>query len=324
MNNHFYAKSLLVLLCVILTVSSVAQEATKTMANVLSSSSLEEEHALRLKTKLITLNVSVIDAAGKPIVGLNRNRFEVYEDGVRQTLDYFSLADSPASVVVVFDRSSSMQLLLPRSRQAFAAFVQSSHSADEYSLITFDQKPEFVMEQVNGETLLRRLTVERADGDTALYDAIALGLKKLQQAKYPRRTLLIFSDGVDTSSRTSYSTLMTAVKEADCQIFFVGSADIQSAGCGRFCQMQTFNRMHDLANVTGGQAFFLVRPQAIETTITEIALLLRQQYSLGYLPTNEARKGKWRKIDVKLTSAEGKSRVLARKGYYDRLEANIE
>lgn len=280
--------------------------------------------ALRLNTNLVTLNVSVLDQDGNPIVGLNRQRFDVYEDGVKQSLEFFSTTDSPASVGVIFDRSSSMQFLLPRSRQAFESFVQSSHPADEYFLIAFDKKPELVLERANGETLLRRVTQERASGDTSLYDAILMGLKNLEQAKYPKRTLLIFSDGVDTSSRTSYSELLKAVKEADCQIFFVGSGDIQSAGCGRFCQMQTFNRMHDLATITGGQAFFLMRPQAVEHTITQIALLLRQQYSLGYLPNNEPRKGKWRKIDVKVTLSEIKARVLARKGYFDRLEANSE
>lgn len=318
--NGFFAA----LLCFAWLEICQAQEASKPTPIIEQKKNSNDSPTLQLKTRLVTLNVNVTDRAGTPITGLHPQRFEVYEDGVRQSVEFFNTTDSPASIGVIFDRSSSMQRLLPRAHQAFAEFVQTSHSEDEYFLITFDKTPQLILAQANGENLMQKLTQERAEGDTSLHDAVALGLQQLRQAKYPKRALLIFSDGVDTSSRTSYSTLLNAVKEADCQIFFVGSNDIQSAGCGRLCQMQTFNRMHDLANVTGGQAFFLLNPQAIESTITQIALLLRQQYSLGYLPSNESRNRKWRKIDVKVSTPEAKSRVFARKGYYDRLEAEVE
>lgn len=232
MNKPFYLSVCYPLLLGILGVVPAFGQSLKT---------LQSDSALRMKTNVVTLNVNVVDRHGKPMVGLERQQFEVYEDGVKQNLNFFSQSDSPASVVVVFDRSTSMQLLLPRSRQALASFVQNSHADDEYFLIAFNQKVELLLESSDGESLLRRFTPERAEGDTSLYDAIAKGLEKLKQAKHSKRALLILSDGVDTSSRTSYHTLMNAAKETNCQIFFIGSADILSAGCSRFCQMQTFN-----------------------------------------------------------------------------------
>lgn len=326
MNNRF-TRTLGCTMCVfffLLNVVSAQQpDSPQTKQTDESPKSIQQapKTSLRLKTSLVTFPVNVLDRHGKPIVGLESEQFEVYEDGVRQNISFFSTPDHPASIAVIFDRSTSMQLRLPRSRQALASFVKNSHAKDEYFLIAFDENVELLSAGSDGDSLLQKLSLTKAEGDTSLHDAISKGLETLQKhARHSKRALLILSDGVDTSSRTSYRALMDAAKESDCQIYFIGSADILSAGCGRICQLQTINRMHDLANVTGGQAFFLVRPQEIEEAILQIALMLRQHYSLGYSPTNDAPQEKWRKLEIKVTVPEMKSRVRARKGYFPRAE----
>jgi Ca-activated chloride channel homolog len=276
------------------------------------------DSALRLVTNLVNLQVSVLDRKRTPITGLEQQAFEVYEDGVRQTIELFSVSDAPASVGVIIDFSASMQRQLEQARQALAAFIQTSHPADEFFLLGFREKPQLLVDWTAGENLLTPLAFLRAEGDTALYDAISLGLEKLTEAKHAKRVLLVLSDGVDTKSRQSYSALSNALKESDSHFYLIGSAEYSGSICGKHCWFQTQNKLLDLARLTGGEAFFLRSPQQLEEIMTQIALVLRQQYSLAYMSTAGTRTGKWRKINIKVNLDGTKPVVLARKGYYDQ------
>lgn len=273
--------------------------------------------ALRFATSLVNLHISVLDRQRSPITGLEKEHFEVYEDGVRQNIELFAVRDVPASIGVILDCSSSMQRHLKQVRQALVGFVATSHAEDEMFLLGFREKPQLLADWTQGEKLLGSIAGLTADGDTALHDAIAAGMEKLAEAKHAKRVLLVLSDGVDTKSRLGYSALSKLLKEAEYQLYLIGSEHYSGSACGRLCWFQTQNAWQDLARLTGGEAFFIAAPQELESTLTQLAIVLRQQYSLAYIPTDTTRKGKWRKIGIKVNLTGRKPIVLARKGYFD-------
>lgn len=278
------------------------------------------EMSLRLRTAVVSLNVNVIDRKGLPVVGLGPEQFELYEDGVRQSLEYFRLTDGPASIGVVLDVSGSMQFSLAEAQAAMGAFLAASHPDDEFFLLLVQEQPQVVTDFTDGETVLRRMASLQAKGDTALRDALALGLRRLDQARHQRRALLVLSDGIDNHSRLEARELFAQMKESKAQIYAIGTAEFRGATCDTRCRLGAQQLLEASARQTGGEAFFLTARQSLEDTTTRIALLLRQQYSLGYVPTNEARQGRWRKVAVKVTNSEQKTLIRSRRGYYEPRE----
>ncbi len=276
-----------------------------------------DDSAIRFTTSLVNLDISVLDRQRNPMTGLAKEHFEVYEDGIRQTIELFAVRDAPASIGVILDCSSSMQRHLNQARAALRAFIENSHPQDEFFLMTFREKPELLADWTQGENLIAPVATLRAEGETGLYDAIASGLEKLADARQARRVLLVLSDGVDTKSRLGYSALSKLMKEAECQLYLIGSEHYSGSNCARLCWFQTQNSLQDLARLTGGEAFFIAAPHQLEAALTQLAVFLRQQYSLAYVPTDPTRKGKWRKIGVKVNLDGKKPIVLSRRGYFD-------
>lgn len=272
---------------------------------------------VRERTELVTLNVTVTDRANKPVAGLKREQFEVFEDRVRQEIEFFCEADAPASVAVVFDVSASMGGKLEYARDALHAFIETSHPDDEYYLIAFNERPVLHAAAADGDALVRAVGGLRPTGQTALYDAVYLGLDALNQARHAKRALLVISDGAENHSHYSFRDLRRAIKESDARIYCLGAADLSGASCGRVCQMTAQVILAEMARLTGGRAFFPTNFGELEQITTSIAVELRRQYSIGYLPTGGARDGRWRRIQLRIRpEGEGRLVVRARAGYY--------
>src|SRR5262249_29214480 len=154
-------------------------------------------------------------------------------------------------------------------------------------------------------------------GQTALYDAAYLGVEKVKQGRHSRRALLLISDGQDNSSRYSYGELRKLLKEANVHIYCIGIVEMGS-GAGGSLDIQGQGILEEIAQSTGGKAFFPHSAAELEDVTTRIALELRHQYSLGYVPTNVQRDGKWHKITVKVTPPRRQSALFIRtkEGYY--------
>ncbi|MFN0121418.1 MAG: VWA domain-containing protein [Blastocatellia bacterium] len=275
------------------------------------------EEKIRVNTNVISLRVSVTDARGKFIPSLEQAAFHVYEDKIPQEISYFSAQDTPASICVVFDLSGSMTgEKVMRAREALRRFIQTSHQDDEYSLVGFNQQAEVLLENTcDSDRLLSRLTGLRPKGDTALYDAVMLGLAQLAHGKWTKRALIVLSDGEDNSSRATFRQIRRAVQEADVTIYGVLIQDMLMTRFGA-------SVMQDLALVSGGQAYTPDNPEQMSEIFEKIALELRQQYSIGYTPTSFVADGKWRKLKVLVTLppetvyAGGRVIVGARQGYF--------
>lgn len=269
------------------------------------------------RTDLVSLTVTVTDPYNRLVTGLEKKHFEIYEDKVKQTIDAFKDDDVPVSIGIAFDVSGSMKGKLERARDALKAFVDTSHDDDDFFLVAFNQRASLVSEFTDGTTLANKLTLVDTKGQTALYDAAYLGIEKVKQGRHQKRAILLISDGQDNSSRYTYGELRKLLKEAGVQIYCIGIVEM-GGGAGGSLDLQGQGILEEIAQTTGGKAFFPRSAAELEDATTRIALELRHQYSLSYMPTNVKTDGQWHKIKVKVTPPRGLPPLSVRHkdGYY--------
>jgi len=277
----------------------------------------KEQSVIRQRTAVVTVNVSVTDKQYRQIAGLGKDHFEIYEDKVRQQIEFFSDEDKPVSVGIIFDLSGSMKDKIARARQALKAFVDTSHSDDDFFLVGFNERATLLAGISDGKTVLRKLELAEPRGQTALYDAAYLGVEKVKEGRHDKRALLIISDGQDNASKYNYGELRKLLKEADVQVYCIGIGE-QGPGAGSILDRQGQLILEEIAHTTGGMAFEPNSYDELQDSVTRIALALRHQYSIGYVPLNEQRDGKWRKIKVRVNAPRGMPSLIvrAKEGYY--------
>jgi Ca-activated chloride channel family protein len=269
-------------------------------------------------TDLITFTVTVTDTYGRYVSGLNKNAFTVLDEKQPQDITFFSDDDAPVSVGVIFDVSGSMSGdKIKRAREALSKFIQTSHDSDEYFLIAFNTRAQLLLDKNrDGNAVLDKLTFVESHGQTALYDAVYLGVEKVQRGTHPKRALLVISDGQDNSSRYTFNNLRRLLKESDVTVYGIGI--LSGSDAGSSLGMEGQGILDELSGVSGGKAFFPRSGVEMDDIFEQIALELRHQYSIGYKPPNFTQDGKWRKIKVKVTPPRGLPRLFVRskEGYY--------
>ncbi len=271
-----------------------------------------------INTDLVTFTVTVTDTYGRYVSGLNKNAFTVLDEKQPQDIAFFSDDDAPVSVGVIFDVSGSMSGdKIRRAREALSRFIQTSHNADEYFLIAFNSRAQLLLDKTrDGNAVLDKLTFVQTRNNTALYDACYLGVEKVQRGAHPKRALLLISDGQDNDSRYTFSEVRRLLKESDVVLYGIGILSGSDAGSGLGMEGQGI--LDELANVSGGKAFFPRTAAEMDDIFEQIALELRHQYSIGYKPPNFVNDGKWHHIKVKVTPPRGLPRLIVRSkdGYY--------
>ena len=275
--------------------------------------SLKDDRRIILGTDLVSLTVTVTDASGRSVPGLDRQAFALFDNNVAQEISFFSDEDAPASVAIVFDVSGSMsEEKLVRAREALAGFIRTSHDEDQYFLISFASRAQLLLDGVrDGEAVLNKFTYVQPHGETALYDAVYLGIEKVSRGLYPKRAIIVISDGEDNHSLYSFNELRSRLQEADAVVYTirVGTPSIRSQGD---------MIMKSLASVSGGKAFSPHGHAGMNEAFEAIALELRYQYSIGYSPSNLMADGKKHHIKVKVTPPPDFPRLAVRhrEGYY--------
>ncbi|MGH9524218.1 MAG: VWA domain-containing protein [Terriglobales bacterium] len=258
---------------------------------------------------VVLVPVTVTDTATRIVTGLQRSHFLVLEDGKPQTIEYFYTQDAPISMGIIFDMSGSMGDAVNTSRDAVKEFMQASNPDDEFFLITFADKPNYVGNFTDRpEDIAGELVYTHSHGLTALWDSVYLGLSKMRAAKNAKRVLMVFSDGGENHSRYSAKELLRLVREADVQIYGVAIP----------CQDYGPGGMAAISGATGGRTF-LGPPSTFGDIASKVAIELRNQYVVGYRPTNRAHDGKYRKIRVKLQPPKGLPPLVVtakKNGYY--------
>jgi len=217
----------------------------------------------------------------------------------------------PLSVGVILDISGSMKDKIDIAQNAATTFLKSGTREDEYFQVQFSHRLPLTSDFTSDIGKLQsELLVPSVKGSTALYDAVYLGLNKLKESHNQKKALLLITDGEDNHSRYSFANVRDFVREQDVQMYAIGIVD-PVIGMGRDALLQ-------LANITGGRAYFPSNVAELPDICRKIAAELKYQYVLGYRSTNSAKDGSWRKIKVKVTPPKGAFNSLdvrARAGY---------
>ncbi len=271
-----------------------------------------------VNTDLVSLTVTVADAYGRYVTGLNKNAFTVLDDKVPQEITFFSDDDSPVSVGVVFDVSGSMGGdKIQHARDALKKFIETSDERDEYFLIGFNTRAQLLLDRTrDGDAVLNKLTFVQTKGQTALYDACYLGVEKVGRGVHQKHAVLLISDGQDNSSRYTFNELRRLLKESDVTIYSIGILSGNDAGSSFGVEGQAI--LTELSAVSGGKAFFPNTSAEMDDVFARIAIELRHQYSIGYKPSNFLGDGKFHRLKIKVTPPRGLPRLFVRSkdGYY--------
>jgi Ca-activated chloride channel family protein len=273
---------------------------------------------IRIPTDLVTLTLTVTDIYGRYVSGLTKDAFTVFDNNEQQEITFFSDADAPVSLGILFDVSDSMSgEKIAKARNALERFINTSHPSDEYFLIAFNNRAQLLLDRTrDGEAVLRKLTLVDPRNNTALYDAVYLGIEKVTRGTHQKKAILIISDGQDNSSRYNFGEVRRLLKESDVVVYAVGILDGSDTSSMNGMQGQAF--LDELTSVTGGKAFYPQTNVEMDEIFERIALELRHQYSIGYTPKGFSPDGKYHKVKVKVKPPRGLPRltIRSREGYY--------
>ncbi len=272
--------------------------------------------AIKVNVNLVLVPVSVTDPMNRLVTGLERENFEILDDNQTQTIKSFATEDAPLSIGIVFDLSGSMESKFARARKALSEFLRTCNPQDEFFVVGFNDRPGILVDYTSDvEDVEARMVMLRPEHRTALIDAMYLGVNKLKQAKYDRKALLIISDGGDNRSRYTEGELMRAVRESEVQIFSIGIFD---AYAPTEEEQNGPMLLGEVSEATGGRMFKVMDIQDLGDIAERISEELRDEYVLGYTPTDTKRDGSWRKLKVRLMPPPGLPVLSAhsREGYY--------
>jgi len=267
---------------------------------------------------IVSLNVTVTDAANHYITDLEQPEFNVFEDGIKQNVTFFSRRQQPIALSLLLDSSASMEEHLPILQQAATNFVHRLKSNDIAQVIDFDSRVEirqtFTGNQAELDAAISQLT---AGGSTSLHNAIYIALKELRKVRavneedVRRQALIVFSDGEDTSSLVSAEEVLDLAKRSETAIYTIAlrGADTQAKG---FREAEFV--MRTLAQETGGRAFFPNQLSELTTVYGQIADELSSQYTVGYTSKNPKRDGSWRRVVVRVNRPSTTART--KQGYF--------
>jgi len=273
---------------------------------------------IRVDTTLILVPVTVNDPLNRPVSGLERENFRVFEDKVPQPITQFAMDDEPVAVCLVFDTSGSMGEKLQRSRAAAMEFFRIANPEDEFCLVEFDNAPRLRVPLTSDTgTIENELIFSKSKGSTALLDAVYLALHEMKRSKKNKKALLIISDGGDNHSRYSQKEVTNVVRESDVLIYSIGvfgggTTPEEYGGAGL---------LGKISEQTGGRLF---EANAVELPdiAKKIGIELRNRYILGYSPQNQVRDGKYHRITVQVVAPRGLPKLSAhwRLGYNAPIE----
>ena len=266
---------------------------------------------------LVPLSVSVSDGS-KFITDLEEHEFEVFEDGSKQSVTFFSRRHLPIALAILLDTSNSMEDKLPTAQEAAVGFAKRLRAEDVIEVIGFSTQVRILQPFTNEFPALERaIRGTTADGSTALYNSIYISLKELKKIKarseeeIRRQAIVVLSDGDDTSSLLPYEEVLDLAKRSETAIYTIG---LRPPDIGRASFKEAEYVLRQLAQETGGRAFFPSSVHELPKIYDAISQELSTLYSLAYSSKNPARNGAWRRVVVRVTRPGLVTRT--RQGYY--------
>ena len=289
-------------------------------AAALASATLIAGQGQRIRSgvELVSLNVTVTDGGGKYITDLSEQEFEVFEDGAKQKLTFFSRTQQPISLALLLDTSASMDERMGIAQEAAIGFARQLRKEDQAEVIDFDSQVRILQGFSNDAAALEKaIRTTTPNGSTSLYNAIYISLKELRNIRAKteedirRQAIVVLSDGDDTSSLLPYEEVLDLAKRSETAIYTIG---LRPPDVGRASFKEAEYVLRQLAQETGGRAFFPTSVHELPKIYDAISQELSTLYSVAYTSKNPARNGAWRRIVVRVTRPGMVTRT--RLGYY--------
>ncbi len=269
-----------------------------------------DDDTIQIESSIVVLNATITDIKGKPVSGLKQNQFQIFEDGKEQKIEFFEAEKTPFAAIILLDSSGSMEQRVSLARSAAIQFLDRLRTDDVTAIYNFDSKISLVQDFSNSRDIYEGIFDIKSNGMTVLNDAIYKAAQELEKRSEKRRAIIVLSDGADTQSGHSADKALKAALAAGATIYTVDMSAIDANGKER---MQSQGALKTFAEKSGGK--FIATPGgiALRDAFKNIVEELGVQYTLGYQPTNSARNGKWRTIEIKTTKTD--LCVRTRKGY---------
>jgi Ca-activated chloride channel family protein len=284
--------------------------------NAASLATSRRDARIRVDVNLVLVPATVTDPMNRLVTGLERENFEIYDNNTGQVIKTFSTEDAPVTIGIIFDLSGSMSSKFLRARKALSEFLRTSNPQDEFFVVGFNDRPAVIVDYTSEvDDVEARMVMLKPENRTALIDAIYLGVNKLRQAKYDRKALLIVSDGGDNRSRYTEGELRRVVRESDVQIYSIGIFDEYAPTTE---EQQGPMLLTDVCEMTGGRMFRVSDVGDMGDIASRISAELRNEYVIGYRPSDMKQDGNWRKLKIRLVPPPGLPALTVhnRQGYY--------
>jgi Ca-activated chloride channel family protein len=272
---------------------------------------------IKVDVNLVVLHTTVLDDRGRFADGLKQDNFRVLEDKAEQKLALFKREDVPVSMGLVVDNSGSMRDKRPRVNEAAITLVQASNPQDEAFVVNFNDDYYLDLDKDFSSSVPElKEALERIDsrGSTALYDAVIGSLDHLKKAHKDKRVLLVVTDGEDNTSRNSLEKTIREIQKTDTVIYTIG---LLSEEKGK-AKTKAKKALKEIAEASGGLAYFPENVEDVHNICDQVAHDIRNQYTLGYYPSNTRRDGTYRAVAVEVIPPRGRGKLVARtrNGYY--------
>jgi Ca-activated chloride channel family protein len=273
----------------------------------------------RTGVEVVSLNVTVTDPGGHYVTDLDQDTFQVFEDGVKQDLTFFTRTQLPIALAILLDTSASMEDKLSTAQEAAAGFARRLRTDDVAEVIDFDSRVVILQPFTNdGVALERAIRNTTAGGSTSLHNAVYIALTEMKKMRAKseeevrRQAIVVLSDGEDTSSLLPFEEVLELAKRSETAVYTIGIRSKEPRIAGGFKEAEFVLRT--LAQETGGRSFLPTSVNELPSIYTQIAEELASQYTLGYTSKNGRRDGMWRRVVVRIDRQNAVART--KQGYY--------
>ena len=277
-----------------------------------------QQQRFRGGIELVSLSVSVTDGSAKYVTDLTQADFDVFEDGAKQTITFFSRVPQPIALAILLDTSNSMEQKLPVAQEAAIGFARRMKKEDAIEVIDFNSQVRITQAFTNDVAVLERaIRQTTVNGSTSLYNAIYISLKELKKERarsaeeIRRQAIVVLSDGDDTSSLVEYDEVLNLAKRSETAIYAIG---LRQPDSGRPHFKEAEFVLRQLSQETGGRVFFPSSVNELAKIYEQISEELSSQYSIAYASKNPLRNGAWRRIIVRVQKPNLTART--RQGYF--------
>jgi Ca-activated chloride channel homolog len=277
----------------------------------ISTLAQDEDDVVTVDSSIVVINATIADAAGNHVSGLRQDQFTIFENGVEQEVSFFAAEETPFAAVILLDTSGSMEQRVSMARSAAIRFLDGIRDSDNAEIYRFDSKVSLVQKFSNSRDVSEKIFDLKADGMTALNDAVFQAAKDLGDRPEKRRAIIVLSDGMDTYSGHSAEKALKGALAVNASIYTVDMSASDTSGKQR---AQNQGVLRNFAEKTGGMFISTPGGVAMRDAFRKIVEELGAQYTLAYQPKNLTKDGKWRAIEVRVKKPN--LSIRTRKGYH--------